>query len=249
MSKFAGHDAWLRRPRPAPSNAPTIILFPPAGGAATYFHGLSELLAPALDVVSVQYPGRQDRWDERPIDDIRTLAERVTEAVRARASGPVGLFGHSMGAIVAFEVAVRLERYDGVSGLMVSAHRGPTRPRPDIYPLQGDDELIDEIRLLGGMDTQLLADSDVAELIMPALRADFHAVGHYEYRPGDTVSCPITGLVGDRDPRVSECDVAAWAEVTSAGSEFRTFGGGHFYLQAHQPSLAAMIRTRLAPSR
>lgn len=247
MSLAASGNTWLRRYHGAHDGAPTIVTMPHAGGSANYFYGLSELLTPDAQVASVQYPGRQDRWPESACNDIGALADHVAEAVSAAVGEPFCLFGHSMGAILAFEVAVRLGRHAGPDAMIVSGARAPVRPLPEVYPLKGDEEVLREVRLLGGVDPQVLADSEIRQLVMPALRADFHAIGHYAYRPGDLVACPVTALTGDTDPRVSEADIAAWAQVTSGAFEYRLFPGGHFYLQAHLPSVARLIKAKLAP--
>lgn len=242
---------WLRRFHEGPGDGPRVVLFPHAGGSASYFHGLSGQLAPALDVVAVQYPGRQDRRAEPGVRDIRELADRVAEVLtvgdEAGAGRPYALFGHSMGASVAFEVALRLERKGlPVVRLFASGRRAPGRRRPELPGGHGDAALIAELRLLSGTDARLLDDEDVVQMILPALRADYRAIGAYEWRQGDVLGCPITAMVGDDDPRVSEDDAQAWAEYTTGSFELVRFPGGHFYLGEHGEEVAKIICDRLA---
>ncbi|MEU4230022.1 alpha/beta fold hydrolase [Nonomuraea sp. NPDC026600] len=240
-------DLWLRRFHQGPGAGPLLVLLPHAGGSASYFHSLSTLLAPALDVVAVQYPGRQDRREEKAVEDIRALADQIAAVVTAAAAGrPVALFGHSMGASVGYEMSLRLQE-DGVDvvRLFASGRRAPSRRRQGIPGRQDDSSLLAELRTLSGTDSRLLDDADVVQMILPALRADYRAIEAYEWRPGEVPSCPITALVGDADPRVGEDDARAWAGHTTGGFELITFTGGHFYLAEHTEEVAKIVVDRL----
>ncbi|MFI7445013.1 thioesterase II family protein [Nonomuraea indica] len=240
-------DLWLRRFHPGPGAGPLLALFPHAGGSATYFHGLSALLAPALDVVAVQYPGRQERRGEPAVEDVHALADQITAVLTAAAAGrPVALFGHSMGASVGYETCLRLQS-GGVEvvRLFASGRRAPSRRRREVPGGQDDESLLAEIRTLSGTDARLFDDPDVVQMILPALRADYRAIEAYAWRPGDLLSCPVTALVGDADPRVGEDDARAWAGHTTGGFELVTFTGGHFYLAEHTEEVAKAIVGRL----
>lgn len=239
---------WLRRFHEDPGAGPRLVLFPHAGGSASYFHGLSGLLASTLDVVAVQYPGRQDRRAEPAVQDIRELADHVAGLLiaEAEAARPYALFGHSMGASVAFEVALRLERVGlPMARLFASGRRAPGRRRPELPDGHGDDALIAELRLLSGTDARLLDDEEVVRMILPALRADYRAIGAYEWRPGDVLGCPVTAMVGDEDPRVGEDDALAWADHSTGAFELVRFPGGHFYLGEHGEEVAKIVVDRL----
>ncbi|MFF9017380.1 thioesterase II family protein [Streptomyces sp. NPDC014870] len=240
---------WLRRFTPVPDAAPTLVCFPHAGGAASAYTALSRTLAPDVEVLALQYPGRQDRRLEPPAESIDALADAVVAALGPELPADCAFFGHSMGAALAFEVARRYERPAGGSGpvrLFVSGRRAPsvrgeggTRP-PD------DAEILARVRQLSGTDEALLADEDMMALLLPTLRADYRAVaGHYA-PPEARVGCPVTVLVGDADPVTSVEDAAAWRTHSTAPVDVRVFPGGHFYLDARRDAVAGVIREALA---
>src|ERR1051326_3612207 len=151
------HGQWLRRFHPAEDAAVRLVCLPHAGGAASFYFPVSQRLSGPFDVVAVQYPGRQDRRREPCIDDLRVLADAIAEAVRPLTDRPVALFGHSMGATLAFEVAHRL----GVAHLFASGRRAPSRPREERTHQLGDAGLLADVRRLAGTDAQVLADDEI----------------------------------------------------------------------------------------
>lgn len=238
---------WVRRFHPAPAAAARLVCFPHAGGAASYFHPVSAALAPSVEVLAVQYPGRQDRHAEAPVDDLFVLADRLADVLAPEIGGPVAFFGHSMGASLAFEVARRLEpRGTKLLTLFVSGRRAPTTHRDERIHEKGDDGLLAEVKRLGGTESAVLDDEDIRNLVLPALRSDYKAAELYHYRPGPDVGCPIVALIGDRDPKVTEAEARQWAERTSGSFELKTYPGGHFYLNDHAAAVIRLIAGRLA---
>ncbi|GAB3134194.1 thioesterase II family protein [Amycolatopsis sp. NPDC004378] len=233
---------WLRRFHPAAPGAPRLVCFPHAGGAASSYHALSAALTPAVDVLAVQYPGRQDRHAEPLVDDLFVLADRVAEVLAAEPAGPVAFFGHSMGGSLAFEVARRFEA--PLLGLFVSGRRVPPPPGP--VQERTDDELLADLLRLGGTDTRVLEDEPLVSMMLPVLRNDYRAAAAYHYRPGPDVSCPVVALIGDRDPRIDEAEARRWAPFTSGGFDLVTFPGGHFYLNDQPAAVGRLLGERLA---
>jgi surfactin synthase thioesterase subunit len=218
-----------------------LICFPHAGGSASYFHPVSKELSPRLDVLAVQYPGRQERRHEPCVTDIGTLADRIARELLPLADQPMAFFGHSMGAVVAFEVARRLMAEDvSPLTLFASGRRAPSCARDETVYKETDQALIAEVRRLGGTDTRMLADPEVVSMILPSLRGDYTAIMTYRCRPAVRIGAPIFVMVGDRDPHVTNDEAMRWKEHTSGPFDMRVFPGGHFYLNSHA---AAVMRT------
>ncbi|MEV7175006.1 alpha/beta fold hydrolase [Streptomyces sp. NPDC093224] len=220
-----------------------LVCFPHAGGSATFYFPVAKALAPRMDVLAVQYPGRQDRRGERCLDDIHELAGLVTEALLPWTDRPLALFGHSMGATVAYEVARNLERR-GVEplGLFASGRRAPSRQRDEAVHLRDDEGLVAALKELSGTDAAVLGDEELLRMVLPAVRGDYKAVETYRHRPGAELSCPVAVLVGDSDPVTSLEDAAAWAEHTSGPCEVEVFAdGGHFYLNSQAEEVLKVV--------
>ncbi|MET9560226.1 MULTISPECIES: thioesterase II family protein [Streptomyces] len=228
-------NAWVRRFRPAPDAGARLVCFPHAGGAASFYFPVARALHPRVDVLAVQYPGRQERRSEAPLTDIGTLADLSFAALRPVLTGRPVLFGHSMGAVVAFEVARRMEREDGVSpaALVVSGRRAPScRREEESVHLRTDEGVIAELKRLNGTDNSLLDDEELVRMFLPPLRADYRAVETYAYAPGPPLGCPVTVFTGDRDPQVTMDEALAWREHTTGAFDLEVFEGGHFYLSS-----------------
>ncbi|MFJ9847545.1 thioesterase II family protein [Kitasatospora sp. NPDC101155] len=225
-----------------------MIAFPHAGGSATYFFPMAEALRRAarpleLDILSVQYPGRQERRLEPCVDDLQTLADLAVKELLPFTDRPLVLFGHSMGAMVAFEVARQFEQQHGITPLtfFASGRGAPATARQDNLHRLPDRAIIDELGLLDGTSSVLLSDPEVLKMVMPALRADYKAVETYTYRPAPPLRCPVHVVIGDSDPRVTAESAQAWGQHTEGGHRLSVFKGGHFYLKDQQDALVATI--------
>jgi surfactin synthase thioesterase subunit len=152
-----------------------------------------------------------------------------------------------MGAIVAFEVAHRLQ-FDNkltLERLFVSGRRAPSVNREETIHLKDDEGILSEVKTLQGTHEDLLADPDVRRMIIPALRSDYRAIETYAFVESDALNCPITALVGSDDPRVSLDEVRAWNSHTRMGFDLEVFSGGHFFLQEHPVDVIDALRNRL----
>jgi surfactin synthase thioesterase subunit len=243
---------WIRSFRTASSHAAgssgiRLVCLPHAGGSASFFLPLARALAPSVQVLAVQYPGRQDRRAERCLDDMAELVDGVVSALRPSVDASLALFGHSMGALLAFEVARRFEQdFDTVPRhLFVSARDAPSRPVADHMRPRNDRDLLAELQLLDGTDDRFLRDEELLRMVMPAIRADYRAVETYVYRPGPKLTCPITVLTGDQDPKATLDGMRAWRDHTSGAFDQHVFAGGHFYLSERQPEVVEAILDHL----
>ncbi|MFI5528213.1 thioesterase II family protein [Kitasatospora sp. NPDC051853] len=247
MTEPTAADLWIRRFHAAPGARVRLVCLPHAGGSASFYFPASRALAPQVDVLAVQYPGRQDRHTEPPVDDLDTLAGRICAALLPYTDLPLALFGHSMGALLAFEVARRLETH-GVRlvQLMVSGRRPPCLPEWGRTHLLPDEQLLDDLRALDGTSAQLLGDEELMRMLLPTLRADYRAVETHRHRIGPPLGCPITVLTGDRDPKVTPLEACRWSEHTTEGFDLRVYPGGHFYLSEQLPAVLETITERLA---
>jgi surfactin synthase thioesterase subunit len=239
---------WIRRFHPAPDSAIRLVCLPHAGGSASFFHPVSQTLSPKTEVLAVQYPGRQDRRGEPCVDRIPELADRLLDLIADGAGRPLALFGHSMGALLAFELAGLLEREAGIEPavLFVSGHRAPSQTGSGEHAhLLDDEDLIAVVERLGGSDARVLGDAELRHLLLPAIRSDFKAAE--TYRPGRTrvLSSPINAMVGDADPMASVQDARAWKQHTTGEFDLRVFPGGHFYLGDRAPEVIQHIADRL----
>nr|MDT0660531.1 alpha/beta fold hydrolase [Micromonospora sp. DSM 115978] len=247
-STHADPMLWIRRYHDAPGSTVRLVCFPHAGGSASFYFPVSAALAPDVEVLAVQYPGRQDRRAEANVDTIPAMADAIFAAVRPLSDRPLALFGHSMGAVLAYEVALRLEGAGAppLVRLFVSGRRAPSRYRPDSISDRGDQGILDELRLLSGTTGAVLGDPEVLEMVLPAIRSDFRAIERYRHRPGDLLSCPVVTLLGDQDPRVTVDEANAWAGHSTGPHRLRIFQGGHFYLAERAPEVIRAVAEELS---
>ncbi|MCP3822752.1 alpha/beta fold hydrolase [Streptomyces sp. A3M-1-3] len=238
---------WFRRFGPAPHGDVQLFCFPHAGGAASTYVQLSRRLAPAVDVLAVQYPGRQDRRLEPAIEDIPRLADLITAEILPHTARPYAFFGHSMGAVLAYETARRVQARSAPGPLrtFLSGRSAPD-PRPNPHDVMADDTaILAAIRRLGGTGAAVLQDPELVAMIMPALRSDYRALASYAWQPGAPVDTPLTVLVGDADPVVPIEETTGWREHFAGEVELNVFPGGHFYLDDNAGDVAEVVATGL----
>ncbi|MEV5598713.1 alpha/beta fold hydrolase [Streptomyces sp. NPDC052496] len=245
--KPADGAPWIRRFHPAPDAAVRLVCLPHAGGSASFFFPFSRELAPETEVLCVQYPGRQDRRAEPNIPDLHELADRIAEALTPWDARPTALFGHSMGATLAFEVARRMQAAGRPPReLFVSGRRAPHRNFDDGLHLLPDEELVAGLKELDGTGTEVFGDPDLLDLIVPAIRSDYRAAETYRCAPGPRLSCPVQAFTGFSDPRVPVGELHHWSAHTDGAFDLQVFSGGHFYLLDNMPAILRTVTRRLA---
>jgi medium-chain acyl-[acyl-carrier-protein] hydrolase len=237
---------WLSGAVPRPDARLRLFCFPYAGGGAGEFRSWSDALGQDVEVYPVQLPGRENRVSEAAFDTLDPLLEAIIDVFWKRWRAPFALFGHSMGALVAFELARELRRRLGVSparlilsGRCAPRYRDPTRP----VHLLPEAEFIERLRELNGTPEEVFENAEMRELFFPTLRADFAVCERYRYQKETPLDCPITVLGGSRDEEHPPELLEEWRGETNGPFALHMFPGDHFFIRtARQPVLATVAR-------
>lgn len=229
---------WFHCRIPRPQATVRLYCLPYAGGAASTFHAWPAALGPDVEVQAVLLPGREQRFGEDPRLDWDVLAH----AIAAHADGPFALYGHSLGAIDAFEVVRRLVRTGGPLPVRLYAGACTAPHLPRRGPFAGlsrsdDEEFLRRLSAGGGVPAAVLAQPELVELLLPLLRADFLRLDDYICVPGPPLAVPIVAFAGRADTLVARDGVEAWAAHTAAGFRLSEVDGGHFFLRDTPASL------------
>jgi medium-chain acyl-[acyl-carrier-protein] hydrolase len=241
-------DSWIIRRKPSPQARLRLFCFPYAGGGVSIFRAWSDTLPADVEVCPLQFPGRGTRLMEPPFTQLSPLVQAIAEALFPLLDKPFAFFGHSLGALVSFELARRLRRRYAVQPvrLFISADRAPQIPNrdPAIHSLP-EGEFLTELRRLKGTPTELLEDEEVMQIMLPVLRADFAVYETYRYSTEPPLNCPISAFGGLQDHRVNRGDLEAWRDHTGVSFSLTMFPGDHFYLNTTQPALLQALSQEL----
>lgn len=182
--------------------------------------------------------------------DLTAMVGEVARHVEPLFDRPVAFFGHSMGAVIAFETArVLAARRPPLQHLFVSAYRPPSvpDPKPPISHLPDDGLVAETGRRYGGIPAEVLAEPELLALLLPTLRADITALETHRWVPGELLGCPITAFGGTEDGTTPAVHLEAWRGMTAGPFRRREFAGGHFYLTEQRLALVAEVKAALAP--
>lgn len=241
---------WLLS-RPQTGAHIRLFCFPYAGGSATGFMPWQTVLGPRIEVCAVQLPGRGARFNEPPIGDFESLTRQLVEVIATADDLPYAFFGHSLGGLVAFELCHRcLERgLPSPRQLFISATNAPASlpSRPSIAGMD-DRALIETLRHYNGTPAELLANRELMELLLPAIRADFALLENYRYRPRPKLPLPLYVLAGRRDEHLRQESLPVWQQETAGPFRQHWFEGDHFYLHREQDSVLELLRNELVPA-
>jgi surfactin synthase thioesterase subunit len=236
---------WFARYRPLAQPALRLVCFPYAGVGAAAYRPWIERLPRGVELWAVELPGRARRIAEPALSDVDTMTERLAAAVRAEIEGPFVFFGHSMGALLAFEVCRRLLRAGArlPRHLVVSGRRGPQLPlrREPIGGLPDDEFVRVMIERYDGIPEAVQRERELLALVLPTLRADVRALEDYRYEPGPPLPLPITALAGRHDVNVPLNDVETWREQTTATFALHAFDGGHFFVNTQMEAVLGLL--------
>jgi medium-chain acyl-[acyl-carrier-protein] hydrolase len=247
----ASGSPWFPHASAKPQAALRLFCFPYAGGSAAIYRPWAASLPPAIELCAVQLPGRGERLDEPSYTDLRALVGDAEAALLPYLDKPFALFGHSMGAMIAFELARRLrDRGLNPVHLFLSARRAPQlEVEEEITYNLPEPEFIDEVRRLNGTPQEVLEHPELMQMVLPLLRADFEVVETYRYEPGAPLDCPVTVFGGLQDSDVPRPQLDAWREHTTAAFSVRMLPGDHFFLHKTQPLLTRVVVQELSHPR
>lgn len=243
MSKPLPSHPWIAHARPRPEARLRLFCLPYAGGNASIFRAWGQRLPAEVEVMPVELPGRASRFREPPLRRVDEAVEKLEAALSPLFDRPFAFFGHSMGALLAFELARRLRRTGGPEpvALFVSARRAPHLP-PEEDPVHGlpDGEFFERLRELNGTPEEALQHPELMQMLLPLLRADFELNETYEFAPGEALACAVAAMGGLGDPEVTREHLEAWRQHTSGPFSLRMFAGDHFYLN-QRPAAETLV--------
>ncbi len=236
---------WIQYWQPKFETRLRLFCFPYAGGSAAIFRLWPELLPPQIEVWPVQLPGRERRISEQPFEHLDPLIDALMEALLSYLDEPYAFFGHSMGALISFELTRALRKTGSTAGpmrLCVSGHRAPQLPDtlPPVHNLP-EHRFIEELQRLKGTPEEVLQHPELLQLLFPLLRADFAVCETYTYTHQAPLTCPISAFGGLRDGEVPCESIVAWCDQTRGPFNVHFFDGGHFFLREQQASLLRIL--------
>jgi medium-chain acyl-[acyl-carrier-protein] hydrolase len=242
---------WFAQLEPRPQARINLFCFPHAGSGAAAYRPWLTAMPPEIEMRILQLPGREARLREQPFTRMDALLEVLSPAIELHLNRPYILFGHSMGALIAFELA-RALRQRGVPAplaLVVSGRRAPQLPDPEppLHPLADGAFVGAMVRRYNGIPRVILEDIDLLRLFLPTLRADLELIETCQYRDEAPLAYPIIAMGGETDGRATVSDLSAWQVQTNHPLSVHQFPGGHFYLQAERDALIAAMLAGVQP--
>lgn len=234
---------WFVRPQVKPEAKSRLFFFPYAGGAPAVFTKWCADLPSHIEGVAVHYPGRGSRFNEPVINDMSRMVADLAQNIQPLLDKPFPFFGHSMGGLIAFELArkLRTQHLQTPSQLFISACDAPHLPDANqkIHQLP-DDEFLHELDQLNGIPGEL-KNPEVMSLLLPIVRADFQLVENYEYQPEEPFDFPISAFGALNDPRVNRERIEAWSIHTKAKFVSQFFPGNHFFINETKEDILKRI--------
>lgn len=236
MLRTMNNSSWFVNPKPRKNALLRIFCFPYAGGSAATYHTWSELLPDEIEVIALQLPGRTSRIFEKPHHSMNSLVEELSSFEGDLTSKPYLLFGHSMGSLIAFELASKFQQVGlrPPEHLIASACRAPHLPRKKRgFQNCSDEELIHELYELNGTAKEILANKELMDLMIPTLRADMKIASEYVASKAP-LTCPVSVFGGSDDPYVSLDELQHWSDLSTQAVEVFEIAGNHFFLESNR---------------
>jgi medium-chain acyl-[acyl-carrier-protein] hydrolase len=239
---------WFPYCKENPQARLRLFCFPYAGGGALIFRNWSKNLPATVEVRTVQLPGRGSRIPDAPFTEMSALIQATADALRPYLDKPFAFFGHSMGAIISFELARYQRRERGPQPVALFVSGGCAPQMPDDDPIKynlPEPEFIEELRRLNGTPPEVLQSSELLQLMIPLLRADFSLVETYEYVSEPPLNCPIFVFGGLQDVDTKREQLEGWREQTTSHFWLRMFNGDHFFFHTSEADLLRIISLKL----
>jgi medium-chain acyl-[acyl-carrier-protein] hydrolase len=250
MSNATVTTSWIPFPRYSPDAKLRLFCLPHAGGSASAYRAWMQALPPSIAVHPIQLPGREQRLREKAFISMPALIDVLVPELQPFLDRPFAIFGHSMGAMIGYEVVRALAAQQGPQpmALFASGQRAPHMPdrKPPIYHLP-EPAFTEGLRRLNGIPEEILQNQEFMQLLTPQLRADFQLIETYQYREGPPLGSPIIVMNGAEDPSINQAEIEGWRSHTTAQCSTHTFPGDHFYLRNQVSDVLALIQRTLQP--
>lgn len=248
LSNNKNRDVWIDERFSKRKPSLRIFCFPYAGGSSQIFRTWSTQFPDEIELCPIQLPGRGSRFEEVPYRQIAPLITALAEVILPRMDRPCAFFGHSMGSIIAYELAQHLKQTAGVSlcHLFVSGRGAPHLPRRStpIYNLP-EMEFLEELRQLNGTPEEVFDDRELLQLLIPLLRADFELIETYRFAGHSPLECPITAIGGLSDVEITREDIEAWSDHTASDFSAHMLPGDHFFIGQSEAFLLQIVIRQL----
>jgi medium-chain acyl-[acyl-carrier-protein] hydrolase len=235
---------WLvRLGEPVERPVLRLLCLPHAGGGPALFRPWAESLPPGVELVAAQLPGRERRVTEPPCRDLATIIEKLTQAALALPAAPLALYGHSLGAALALDLAVSLSKAAAPLSLVTVAARAAPHVPPHRAPLSPLDDraFLQAVGAMGGTPREALEHEELMALFLPALRADFFLSEGFSRSPAPMIAAPVLALAGRDDPFVAVADMQAWSAFAARNFRLETLAAGHFFAQSHKDEIVRLM--------
>ena len=248
MTLTSNFNSWIACPKPNPQASLRLFCFAYAGGGALTFRTWSDSLPMSVEVCAVELPGRGTRLRESPFTRMEPLVQAIAIALLPQLDKPFAFFGHSMGALVSFELACLLRKKYGINPvhLFVSGRRAPQipNPNPPTYALPKP-AFVAQLRRLNGTPEAVLENAELLQLLLPTVRADFEALETYIHQAEPPLDCPITAFGGLADSETNIDELEAWANQTTTAFSLQMLPGDHFFLYSVKSQLLQCLSQQL----
>ena len=245
-------ERWIVCHLSQPAARLQLFCFPHAGGGASYYRAWPQKMPENIKIYAVQLPGRENRMRELSPTNLQQLVGEMAKPIQQFAQPPYAYYGHSMGALLAFELARHQTREKQTlpCHLFVSGHNAPQLANHHSSKLQRHllphDEFVKELRRMRGTPAEILNNRELMQAVLPTIRTDFSMLENYLYTPGPQLDIPIHVFGGSDDHFTTRSGLEAWAELSTAAVQTRVFHGDHFFVATHRKvllrSLAKVLR-------